>query len=352
MYQNLEQRIIHSYMDMFPKFVPWGNAKLPPEAQEQFYTIMKNMYELLYRKPELLFKVFNEDDAYPNRYNRKSYNKPNLLSHMKSDLKKMDAWLNFLFELGKHGVNAGSGYLMDYDFPINKGYQTILKELGFSMEDYLIIHLKYPQVFKVLNWMVNRDDIDAAALSRCMFDPKHNYLEDAYSALFGNEKVFRKLVRYLVNNGYECFERLRSANTLDYVMEHAERATLIGSPLHGDPNHTGISFDYKAEALVPQYMVLRILGLKELLIRFDEMSPDLKDFVWLHCKHCDNCGYCTQTNKSGKRQAACIKTTCRQGTARLCTLYPGFYSTFEQLDEKLYDNITEYLAFMDGKREA
>jgi hypothetical protein len=337
-------------MDMFPNFIPCKYAEASVEAQEQLYSFMKNMYQVFYDRPELLYKVIYEDDSYPYRYNRKVYGKPNLLNHMKSDLKKMDAWLNFLYELGRHGVNSGIGYIIDSDFIINKGNLSLLKELGFAREDNFIIHMEYPEIFKAWNYITSREDVDMVAFARCMFDPKYNYMEDIYAKLFGDEKTFRKLTKYLVQNGYERYERRRGAYSLDYAMEHADIPSPLGNPLHGDPNHTGVSFEYKPDVAIPQYLVIRILGMKEMLLRFEDMSADLQDFVWQHCKHCDNCNYCTQTDKSGKKKRLFIEVTCRVGTAKLCPLYPGFSSTFELLDEKLYKNIVEYLEFMDGKQ--
>ena len=75
----------------------------------------------------------------------------------------------------------------------------------------------------------------------------------------------------------------------------------MGTPMHGDPYHTGISFDYRPDAAVPQYMVLRILKMKEILLAFQELPLRLKSFILKHVKKCDMCGYCTQTDKTGKR---------------------------------------------------
>jgi hypothetical protein len=346
MYQNLEQRMVHTYIDMLPPFVPCKDAVASTESQEELYLFLNNMYQTLFEQPELMFSTINEDDAYPNRYNRSSYGKPSLYNHMKSDLKKLETWMQFLFELGSK---------IDHNYPvisvsgikISKSQKGLLEKLGFELMDNRLTNPSYPMMFDAWRWMSNREGADMITFSRAMFDQTYSYREDIYARLFGDEDIFNKLRDYLIKNGYRCYEAVRESNNLDYSMEHAKQPTPLGSPLFGDSNHTGVSFDYRMDTQVPQYMVLRILRMKELLLHYEEMSSVLKEFVWKYGKHCDNCNYCTQTDKTGKRQTVAIEINSPWGTGRLCPLFPGFNFTFEKLDDLLYTRITQFLEFMD-----
>ena len=53
-YSSLEQRMAKSYIDLFPKFVPDENAPVTISEQEEFYSLLKNLYQLGYDEP-LLF---------------------------------------------------------------------------------------------------------------------------------------------------------------------------------------------------------------------------------------------------------------------------------------------------------
>jgi hypothetical protein len=121
----------------------------------------------------------------------------------------------------------------------------------------------------------------------------------------------------------------------------------LGTPLHGDPNHYGLSAEYRPFNAVPQFLVLRILEMKNILLNFDQMPDSLKEFTLRYVKQCDDCGYCTQTDKTGKRKPLHIEV-CYHGSYRVCPLYPGFNFCFEELDEELAARIREFLGFMEA----
>ena len=75
MYKSLEQRMAKSYFDLFPAFIPEQGAEVGVLEQEEFYLLMKKLYELAYDEPSLFVSVLHEDDAYPSRF-KKSYGKP------------------------------------------------------------------------------------------------------------------------------------------------------------------------------------------------------------------------------------------------------------------------------------
>ncbi|MCJ7737563.1 MAG: hypothetical protein MUQ10_09665 [Anaerolineae bacterium] len=76
------------------------------------------------------------------------------------------------------------------------------------------------------------------------------------------------------------------------------------------------------------------------------MADDLKDFVVGTAKKCDECGYCTQTDKTGKRKRLAIEVS-HHDVSSICPLYPGFSFTFTELGERLTTNLMAFLDFMD-----
>jgi hypothetical protein len=59
-----------------------------------------------------------------------------------------------------------------------------------------------------------------------------------------------------------------------------------------------------------------------------------------------SCGYCTQTDKTGKRKPAFL-TVEHNGQHDLCLMFPGFGYTWQQLDGALAADIQAFLAFVD-----
>ena len=81
-FENLEQRIAQTYIDLLPPFVPDDNASVSVSEQEKFYDLIKNLYQLAFDDPLLFVASLHEDDAYPS-YIKSSYGKPELQVNMK-----------------------------------------------------------------------------------------------------------------------------------------------------------------------------------------------------------------------------------------------------------------------------
>jgi len=117
---SLEQRMAHTYMDMFPKFIPDKSAKIDIAEQEEFYSLIKNLYQLAFNAPLLFVSSLHEDDAYPNRF-KKSYGKPELINNMRKFTKAIDSLLQSMYLVGQ-----------DSNVKISKKQQEILSKLDIN----------------------------------------------------------------------------------------------------------------------------------------------------------------------------------------------------------------------------
>lgn len=91
---------------------------------------------------------------------------------------------------------------------------------------------------------------------------------------------------------------------------------------------------------------LRIPEFRTLVQHFDTMPTQVQDFVVRQTRRCDNCGYCTQTDKTGKRKPAFL-TVENNGSHNLCLMFPGFGYTWQRLDDSLAPDIRTFLTFAD-----
>jgi hypothetical protein len=96
----------------------------------------------------------------------------------------------------------------------------------------------------------------------------------------------------------------------------------------------------------PACICLRVPRLKELLNDSGSMDNGLKEFVLWNNKHCDNCRYCVQLDKTGTRKPACISVSLDK-EYMLCPLFPGFSYCWDFMNEDLAFNIKRFLAFID-----
>ena len=73
----------------------------------------------------------------------------------------------------------------------------------------------------------------------------------------------------------------------------------------------------------------------------------MQDFVVERTKKCNSCKYCVQTDKTGSRPLAYITVDYRQKKYNLCTYFPGYTYCWTSINDKLVDQLTTFLSFMD-----
>lgn len=170
----------------------------------------------------------------------------------------------------------------------------------------------------------------------------------------GDEAAYRKLEGWLAENGYRRY-------AVTDVTASDDKLSLTWANPAWDPappkggfeygvRHTGVSMRYDSCIAQPQVLGVCIPGgLREFLLAFDEMLPAVQAFATARTKHCNGCGYCTQTDKTGTRPKAFIPVKHGGKTRALCTYFPGYSYCWTQLDDPLAENIIALLAFMDSR---
>jgi len=328
-YNNLEQRAVAAYLDMFPPFVPDPNADI--DMQEEFYSLMKNLYQLLFDEPLLLFQKLNEDDSFPSRY-KKPYGKPELQANTLKLEKAMNMLIQNMFLLGQgEEVN------------LSKKHSDILSRLGVKDTGTL------PEGWK---WMSKRENANLSAFSYCLFDEIYPYTVDIYAGLLG-DGAFRQLIDWMAGQGYKRFDNYHiTASSCKLSLTYANPAWGKERPRGGFEykiKHAGISAQYDPFIRKPAIFGMCIPnGLKPYLQKYDAMSESNKDFVVRHTKRCNKCNYCIQTDKTGSRPLAYIPVVHDGTEHKLCTYFPGYTFCWTGIDDGLVSNITELLSFIDG----
>ena len=330
-FSSLEQRMAQAYIDMFPKFVPDGNAKIDVAEQEQFYNLMKNLYQLAFNEPLLFVPSLHEDDAYPNRFNATSYGKPELKKNMRKFIKEMDSLLQSMHLVAQ-----------DSNVKINKRQQEILSKLRIN---------NYSKLPIAWTWLANRPESNIVEFMYCFFDRNYPYSSDIYASLLG-ESSFRKLENWMIKQGYKRFDINNiTASDCKITLTYANPLWGKEPPKGGFEykiRHTGISAQYDFYVQQPAVFGLCIPnGLKTYLTAFDSMSTKNQSFVVNRTKKCDGCRYCIQTDKTGSRPFAFIQVNHEQKKYNLCPYFPGYCYSWTSINDDLVDQLIEMLSFMD-----
>lgn len=331
-YKSLEQRMAKTYTDMLPPFMPDKQAAISIADQEEFYDLMKNLYNLIFAEPLLFVPALHEDDSYPNRFNKSSYGKPDLQVNMTKFTKAVDALLENMFLAGQ-----------DRNVKLNSRQQTILSRLGISSQFNL------PAGWK---WMAARPEADLYSFSHCFFNRNYSYTSDIYARLFGAE-AFHRLENWMLAQNYERVEAsgTAAAGYPVLLLNYANMAWSGEQPKGGflsKVKHTGISVMYDPFVEHPAVYGLCIPNaLSPYLKAFDSMAETLQYFVAAHTKKCDGCRYCVQTDKTGLRPLSYIPVTVGQKEYNLCPYFPGYSFCWTSIDNDLADRLIEMLSFMD-----
>jgi len=348
-FQSLEQRMVHTYLDTFPPFVPAGPGP-GEQSQQQLYLFMEGLYRRLMELPSLLFPTLHDDGAYTWRFNKSLDNNPKLKEYMKKALGGVDALIGTLYMLGQ-ACNLDNDVLTIEDSSkLNKKHRFVLEQAGlrFDSERGLtaVTCDAYPQMPAALKWMATRPGASLLGFSRCLFRECYPYSSDIYAKLSGNESAFRRLERYLIEHGYSRIDNRDNQIALDYVKNQGGKEPPKGGFNYG-VHHTGISAQYDPYVNEPAVFGLCIPRFREVLLAFDTMDSKLRSFIVARTKRCDNCRYCVQTDKTGKRALANLPVSHDGRNYRLCSYFPGYYYCWPKLDDEIAGSMIHMLGFMD-----
>ncbi|MGI6207593.1 MAG: hypothetical protein ACOYEW_05195 [Anaerolineae bacterium] len=330
-YDCLEQRMVQTYLDTFPPFVP--SEAGPSEAeQEQFYRLMEGLYRLLLAEPNLIVRDLHEDDAFPNRFNRASYGKPKLMDHMRKATKAVDALLETMVRMA---TEPGA-------VKVSARQRAILERLGVGHSGALPV---------AWTWMATRPGSSLLSFSRCLFKDGYPYASAVYARLLGDENAFARLENWLIARGYTRYDYLDGKMSLEYANPAWDERPPRGG-FEYRVRHTGVSLRFDEYAVKPAVLGLCIpKGLKPFLEAFDRMDARVKDFVVSRTKKCDGCGYCTQTDKTGTRPRPSVPIEHEGRRYRFCPYFPGYRYCWAEVGEALVDDLTAMMEFMDSMLE-
>ena len=315
---------------MLPPYIPDDNAPVSTGEQKWFYDLISNLFKLAFDEPLLFVSKLHEDDVYPSRY-KKPYGKPNLILNMKKFINTVDALIQNMFLLGQ-----------SENVILSKRQLIILSKLGIDDIGNL------PSVWL---WMSKRESANLQAFSYCLFDKDYPYTSDIYAKLLG-KTAFKVLENRMIENGYKRY------NITNVIASDCKLSLTIANPkwdsipprggFEYKIRHTGISAQYEFFTAKPAVFGLCIPnGMKVYLQAFDSMDNKLQRFVVDRTKKCDVCKYCVQTDKSGTRPLAYIPITYENNQYRLCTYFPGYNYSWNNIDDDLANELINMLSFMD-----
>ena len=357
-FDNLAQRVVNGWIATIPDFVPVPTIPVSETAQRQFHTFLYAVAVAIRAHPDWLGLPIQPDDAY--EFGEMQNRRPKLIATMKRMKGKIDDFIGLLLRMGIAGVVDGQTlHIQKTDVNLTAPMRDRLTRFGLTLDagktETAVTCDAFPEMFPAWTWLAAEAVRTAPAtgparvppvrFSRCLYSDTYPYTRDVLLRLADDSPGLPVLKDFFEKEGYTLVCNRDNQINVDWVKAYGK----ADDPLKawwGERTHGGLAFEYDWIRKNPMLFGLRIPEFKTLLQHFDAMPDQVKTFVVQHTKHCDACGYCTQTDKTGKRPRA-FMTVEHNGKHALCTMFPGFGYTWQSLDEAVAADIQTFLIFTD-----
>jgi hypothetical protein len=357
-FDSLAQRIANAWVETIPDFVPVASIPVPEASQLQFYTFLRGVAGAVRDDPERLDLPLQPDDAYEHMEAQNRH--PELIRAMRSTKRKLDDFITLLLQMGLHGSVEGQRLRIPKgDVKFTAKTRARLARFGLTVEageaETVVACDAYPDMFSAWTWLAEaagheprtgKAGVPPVRFSHCLYSDTYPYGREVLIGLAGDSTGLPALVEFLEEAGYSVACNRNNELNVDWVKSYGK----ADEPLKGwwgERTRGGISIEHDWLRVHPIFFGLRIPEFKTLVQRFDAMPEQVQAFVVRHTKHCDCCGYCTQTDKTGKRPRS-LMTVEHDGSQDLCLMFPGFGYTWQSIDDAVASDIQAFLTFVDG----
>ena len=348
-FQSLSHRLVHGVAATIPPFSPATGA--PEEPQRQAYGFLCSIARRIAEDPALIGLPGKPDGAFGDWELFKQ--KPELIDEMRRQMRKLDDFYGMLFQLADSAtIEDGKLSIEKTAIKVSPKCLKALVAFGLACENrkdrLLLWSTEHPQLadgWKLLSAAAKASDNPGFLFSRAIFNPANAKAVEVFRALAVDRNAFALLESYFNNNGYKLVE-LREGMSVDWVKTYGKKEEPLKAHW-AEHVHGGLSIVYDYRRANPVVYGLRLPMFRELLGRFDEMEDEVKALVVARTKKCDGCGYCTQTDKTGKRPRQIVTVQHRGQEYDLCTLFPGFSYIWTKVDEAEAKRMIGLLEFTD-----
>ncbi len=143
--------------------------------------------------------------------------------------------------------------------------------------------------------------------------------------------LISELEQFFLEKGYVCHHH---ENGIKYEKEYPKKQRA----------HMNIYYDWRK--INPLIFDFKAPHFSKVITFYDQMDDELKDMVFNKTKTCDGCGYCVQTDKTGKRPklAQCLELN---GVKKpKCPLFPSF--GWDNVNMKMISKVKKLFDFAES----
>lgn len=337
-FENLARRIIYSYLATYPEFKPVTNCDASEVSQRQMYDFLYDTIDTIYNDLSLINVVDEPDECY--EWWQCNNTNPELISKMQKIDKKFFDFYEIFLKMGLLGE------VFDEKLIINKSSIKITQKIKDKLslveliydeykDSYIFTHNKYKELFPA--WKLHSGEPKEGKIrTQNMMIFLHGIFGDkryTASEMFGkicNKVQIAELESYFLEKGYATSN---SEMSVTYEKEYPKKQRAYMRIYYDWRKKNQMVFDFK----VPQFSTL--------IKSYEKMDDELKNLVFNRTKICDGCGYCNQTDKTGKRPRLALPLKYKEQTLLKCPLYPVI--AWNYTDEAMINVIKKFYDFAE-----
>ncbi len=342
-FPTLGARIMNAYLASYPVFVS-SSDETTLESQHQLHAFFHGMIDICCQNPELIGIVSEPDRCFAERWHLNNRD-PELMDAMTKIEKKFFDWVGTLHKLGALGqVQDGGLYVAKSAWKLTSKLLEKLALFGLESESVpegIILRCKaYPAIFPA--WKKRSDaaplqDGQIAFYTRFLIGsvPVKPYrAAQMFGKLYDDPTWLEDLESFFEKLGYTCSNDERGLQ-VRWVKEYPGK----------ERGYLHISYRWRDR--LQMCYEFRVPSFRLLLGHYEEMEYALKELCFIRTKVCDNCGYCTQTDKSGQRKKLALPLKYPDGEMLKCPLWPWF--TWSELDGETISKMERLFLFAEEK---
>lgn len=337
-FYSLGHRIIYAFKASFPEFIPVDSCNVSVESQKQMHEFLRDTVEIIYQNPEIINIKYEEDQCYENWMMNNRI--PELIAAMEKIEKKFFDFYEYLYKIGKAGkMENNQLYIDKAKMKISKNTLEKLEVFGLlsnaPTEHIVLYSIKYPLLFPAwINLHCSIDKGDMKRTQQLTMFLHGRYLGKLYNArhmfgpLFNDQNLIYAFENYLSENGFVLSNDELCISWIKHYTSKDKAFMKIGFSWR---NKNQLSYSFG----VPKFRLV--------FNEFSLLDDDLRQLIFSRTKKCDNCGYCTQMDKT--RNSLATVLSYNGESANKCPLFPNL--NYINMDEKTIADLKKLFSYTE-----
>ncbi len=337
-FKNLGRRIIYSYLATYPELKLNMNCDTSELSQRQMYDFLYDTINIVYNDLSIINVADEPDECY--EWWQCNNVKPELILKMQKIEKNFFSFFEYFVKMGLLGE------IFDKRLIISKSGMKIMQKtkdklllVGLicdeSKDCYIFRHNKYEELFSA--WKLHCSGLkdgkiraqDIMIFLHGIFDGKQYTASEMFGKIC-DQKQITELESYFLKKGYTAVSNEMS---VIYEKEYPKKQRAYMRIYYDWRMKNQIVFYFK----VPQFSIL--------IKSYDKMDDELKALVFNRTKTCDGCGYCNQTDKTGKRPRLALNLEFNNQTLLKCPIFPVI--AWNNTDETMINVVKKIFDFAE-----